>query len=150
MAVSITAWAGSTTKPATKPTAAHTAAHATTAASGKKNAHSKSTSSKSKKSKKTPKKHGQQAIENNRAAEIQEALVKAGYLKAEHASGKMDDNTKTALMKLQADNGWQTKVIPDSRALIKLGLGPDQSAIINRDTAALSAVPKAVAEVPDK
>jgi hypothetical protein len=26
--------------------------------------------------------------------------------------------------KLQADNGWQTKLVPDSRALIKLGLGP--------------------------
>jgi hypothetical protein len=26
--------------------------------------------------------------------------------------------------KLQADNGWQTKLVPDSRAIIKLGLGP--------------------------
>ena len=26
------------------------------------------------------------------------------------------------------DNGWQTKVVPDSRALIKLGLGPNYSA----------------------
>jgi hypothetical protein len=26
--------------------------------------------------------------------------------------------------KLQADNGWQTKIVPDSRAIIKLGLGP--------------------------
>jgi hypothetical protein len=25
--------------------------------------------------------------------------------------------------KLQADNGWQTKLVPDSRAIIKLGLG---------------------------
>ena len=29
------------------------------------------------------------------------------------------------MQKLQADNGWQTKLIPDSRALIKLGLGPE-------------------------
>ena len=26
--------------------------------------------------------------------------------------------------KLQADNGWQTKLVPDARAIIKLGLGP--------------------------
>ena len=30
--------------------------------------------------------------------------------------------------KLQADNGWQTKLVPDSRALIKLGLGPSSAA----------------------
>jgi hypothetical protein len=29
--------------------------------------------------------------------------------------------------KLQADNGWQTKIVPDSRAIIKLGLGPNNS-----------------------
>jgi hypothetical protein len=28
------------------------------------------------------------------------------------------------MTKVQADNGWQTKLVPDSRALIKLGLGP--------------------------
>ena len=50
----------------------------------------------------------------------------------------MDDRTKAALAKLQADNGWQTKIVPDSRALIKLGLGPDQSNIINPDSAALA------------
>jgi hypothetical protein len=27
----------------------------------------------------------------------------------------------------QSDNGWQSKVTPDSRALIKLGLGPKYS-----------------------
>ena len=29
-----------------------------------------------------------------------------------------------AMQKMQGDNGWQTKITPDSRALIKLGLGP--------------------------
>jgi hypothetical protein len=28
------------------------------------------------------------------------------------------------MQKLQAENGWQSKITPDSRALIKLGLGP--------------------------
>ena len=32
------------------------------------------------------------------------------------------------MVRYQADNGWQTKVAPDSRALIKLGLGPNYSA----------------------
>jgi hypothetical protein len=30
------------------------------------------------------------------------------------------------MQKFQSDNGWQTKLIPDSRAIIKLGLGPAQ------------------------
>jgi hypothetical protein len=28
------------------------------------------------------------------------------------------------MQKVQSDNGWQTRITPDSRALIKLGLGP--------------------------
>lgn len=28
------------------------------------------------------------------------------------------------MTRYQADHGWQTKITPDSRALIKLGLGP--------------------------
>jgi hypothetical protein len=30
------------------------------------------------------------------------------------------------MLKYQADHGWQTKLTPDSRAIIKLGLGPTQ------------------------
>ena len=30
------------------------------------------------------------------------------------------------MSKFQSDQGWQTKLTPDSRALIKLGLGPSQ------------------------
>lgn len=80
---------------------------------------------------------GQKQIADDRTREIQTALVKEGYLTGE-PSGVMDDRTKAALAKLQADNGWQTKIVPDSRALIKLGLGPDQSNIINPDSAALA------------
>ena len=35
------------------------------------------------------------------------------------------------MQKYQADQGWQTKLMPDSRALKKLGLGPDYSDAIN-------------------
>ena len=58
-----------------------------------------------------------------RATEIQSALIKSGYMTGE-PSGTWDSQSAAAMQKLQADNGWQTKITPDSRALIKLGLGP--------------------------
>lgn len=58
-----------------------------------------------------------------RATQIQEALIKQGYLTGD-PSGKWDAQSISAMQKLQSDNGWQTKVTPDARALIKLGLGP--------------------------
>jgi hypothetical protein len=73
------------------------------------------------------KKHGQQAIQPERAMQIQQALIRENYLAGE-PTGAWDARTQTALVKYQADNGWQTKVVPDSRALIKLGLGPNYSA----------------------
>jgi hypothetical protein len=66
---------------------------------------------------------GQRGIEPERAKEIQDALIREHYLTAP-ASGQWDANTETAMQKYQADHGWQTKLTPDSRALIKLGLGP--------------------------
>ena len=69
---------------------------------------------------------GQRAIDSARATEIQSALIKSGYLSGE-PSGQWDAQTQAAMQKLQADNGWQTKLIPDSRAIIKLGLGPNHS-----------------------
>ena len=62
-------------------------------------------------------------IEGERATQIQTALVKAGYLTGT-PSGQWDAETQAAMEKLQADNGWQTKLVPDARAIIKLGLGP--------------------------
>lgn len=66
---------------------------------------------------------GQRGIEPARAQEIQTALIKAHYLNGP-ASGAWDATTQTAMEKFQADHGWQTKLVPDSRALIALGLGP--------------------------
>jgi hypothetical protein len=62
-----------------------------------------------------------------RATEIQTALIKQGYLSGE-PTGRWDDQTVSAMQKLQSDNGWQTRITPDSRALIKLGLGPNDAA----------------------
>jgi len=66
---------------------------------------------------------GQRSIDNERATQIQNALIHSGYLTGD-PSGHWDGETEAAMTKLQADNGWQTKLVPDSRAIIKLGLGP--------------------------
>jgi len=66
---------------------------------------------------------GQHVIDDTRATEIQQALGSAGYL-SETPTGHWDATTQSAMQRYQSDNGWQTKLIPDSRAIIKLGLGP--------------------------
>jgi peptidoglycan hydrolase-like protein with peptidoglycan-binding domain len=74
--------------------------------------------------------HGQQAIEPARVIQIQQALVDAHYMSGE-PNGRWDATTIAAMQKYQADHGWQTKLMPDSRALEKLGLGPDYSDATN-------------------
>jgi len=86
--------------------------------------------------------HGQQAIAPERATEIQQALIREHYLTGE-ASGKWDGATETAMQKYQADHGWQTKLMPDSRAIKTLGLGPDYSNAINAKGSSFSAPPPA-------
>lgn len=76
---------------------------------------------------------GQQAIDPDRVTQIQQALVREHYLTGD-ANGKWDTTTQAAMQKYQADNGWQTKLMPDSRAIKKLGLGPDYSTAINAKT----------------
>jgi hypothetical protein len=66
---------------------------------------------------------GQRQIDPERALQIQNALIREHYLTAP-ASGQWDPATEAAMQKYQADHGWQTKLTPDARALIKLGLGP--------------------------
>jgi peptidoglycan hydrolase-like protein with peptidoglycan-binding domain len=80
--------------------------------------------------------HGQRTIDQERTREIQSALIQQHYLSGE-PTGVWDQSTKDALTKFQADNGWQTKLTPDSRALIKLGLGPDHKGLLNPDTASI-------------
>jgi peptidoglycan hydrolase-like protein with peptidoglycan-binding domain len=81
------------------------------------------TSPKSSRRPRTTKPAGQRSIDDTRATQIQSSLIKSGYLSGE-ASGHWDSQTQAAMQKFQEDNGWQTKIIPDSRAIIKLGLGP--------------------------
>ena len=112
-----------------------------------------STSSKSKHTKHSSKKHGktshakkvrgQRVIDDQRAGQIQSALIREHYLDGE-PSGQWDQRTKDAMQKYQAANGWQTKNVPDSRALIKLGLGPSKDNLINPETAATASVPASI------
>jgi peptidoglycan hydrolase-like protein with peptidoglycan-binding domain len=81
--------------------------------------------------------HGQQAIDPERATQIQQALIREHYLTGE-ATGRWDSDTEAAMRKFQADQGWQTKLMPDSRALKMLGLGPDYSGAINAKTSAFA------------
>ncbi len=70
---------------------------------------------------------GQRVMDSSRATEIQQALIQAHYLSGS-PTGQWDADTQAAMVKYQTDNGWQSKITPDSRALIKLGLGPKQDA----------------------
>lgn len=97
----------------------------------------RSTSSKGKKAHKRGRQRGQQKIDAVRAREIQEALVREHYLDGP-ASGVWDAKSQSAMERFQADNGWQSKVVPDSRALIKLGLGPDHEHLLNPESAMTS------------
>lgn len=75
-------------------------------------------------------------MDSERVREIQAALIREHYLDGE-PNGEWDSRSKAAMQKFQADQGWQSKVVPDSRALIKLGLGPDHAGLLNPDTAAI-------------
>lgn len=81
--------------------------------------------------------HGQRTIGEERTREIQSALIREHYLSGD-PSGVWDADSKDAMTRYQAANGWQTKVTPDSRALIKLGLGPDHKDLLNPDTAVVA------------
>jgi hypothetical protein len=126
-------WAGGITLPA--PTKDSSQQKSSAVSSPNHGAHLALVSSKrhhkSKKHKSKRKKvRGQKAIKGDRAREIQTALIREGYLNGE-PSGTWDQPTKDAMSRYQADHGWQTKTLPDSRALIQLGLGPSHEDAIN-------------------
>jgi hypothetical protein len=87
---------------------------------------------------------GQRGIDPDRAREIQSALIQQHYMTGT-PSGQWDAETESAMLKYQADHGWQTKLTPDSRALIKLGLGPNHNAETPATPAEASSSPSAPA-----
>ena len=128
--------------------AARTSGPGRSNAKKKATAHSSSSSSKAARSSKSRKsgktqrasrrnwrRKGQQAIQSDRAREIQTALIRERYLTGE-PSGVWDDSTRKALMQYQGDHGWQTKRLPDARALIELGLGPTHDGLLNPESMA--------------
>jgi hypothetical protein len=110
----------STSTQATKPTTA--SAHKT--ASRRRKLHRTASS----------RKRGQQKIDPQRSQEIQEALIREHYLSGE-PSTTWNDAAQKAMQRYQAEHGWQSKEVPDSRALIKLGLGPDHEHLLNPESA---------------
>lgn len=60
---------------------------------------------------------------SDRITEIQQALIREGYLKQE-ATGKWDGATRSAMSQYQQANGFASTGLPDSKSLMKLGLGP--------------------------
>jgi hypothetical protein len=111
------------------PLSAQTNSSPTTPVTHKKKSHKKVSS-----------KRGQQKIDPQRAHDIQAALIREHYLTGK-PSGIWDDTSQKAMQKYQADHGWQSKTTPDSRALIKLGLGPDHDHLLNPESAMTSAPP---------
>ena len=105
------------------------------AKSSKSKAHS--TSRKGKHSKKANWRRGQQKMDSDRAHQVQAALIREHYLTGE-PTGVWDQKSQNAMVRFQAANGWQTKVVPDSRALIKLGLGPSNDHLLNPESAMTS------------
>ena len=90
---------------------------------------------------------GQRTIDDARAEQIQASLIKSGYLSGE-VTGHWDSQTEAAMARYQGDNGWQTKLVPDSRAIIKLGLGPPQTSTSKAHPSGFMAEPGASAKLP--
>jgi hypothetical protein len=146
----------STSDPAAqKSTTAKTASHKPHASTSKSNGSSAGvkkssskthTSGKKSSKKKSARARGQQKIDSERAQAIQEALIREHYMSGE-ASGTWNQASEDAMRKYQADHGWQSKTVPDSRALIKLGLGPSKDGLLNPDSA-MTTVPDAARAEP--
>lgn len=96
--------------------------------------HSSKRTSRKSKSKRV---RGQQKIDSGRATSIQQALIREHYLSGE-PSGVWDGASEAAMRRYQSDHGWQTKEVPDSRALITLGLGPNNDHLLNPESAMTS------------
>jgi len=107
----------------------------------------KRTSSHGKSKKKTRRVRGQQKIDAERARQIQEALIREHYLSGD-AGNSWNESSEAAMRHFQADHGWQTKTVPDSRALIALGLGPNQDHLLNPESAMTSVPVKSAASGP--
>lgn len=122
-----------TQKPATKK-ATHKRHTTSASTASTKTSHTGKRSSRRKKSTRV---RGQQKIDTDRARSIQEALIREHYLSGE-PTGSWNAASEEAMRRYQADHGWQSKTVPDSRALISLGLGPSKDHLLNPESAMTS------------
>jgi SRSO17 transposase len=133
-------YATTSTKKTSQPSKAKVAGSRPASSTQASARHSSSKSRKKKRSRKTAKnwrKRGQQNIDSQRTRDIQESLIREHYLEGK-PTGQWDQASQSAMRRYQADNGWQSKTVPDSRALIKLGLGPDHEHLLNPESAMTS------------
>jgi hypothetical protein len=133
-------------KPATKSSSAAHQATAKSSTTSHTLSHAATTKKSSRKKKPTRVK-GQQKIDPERARSIQEALIREHYLTGE-PSGTWNQESEDAMRKFQADHGWQSKTVPDSRALISLGLGPNHDHLLNPESAMTTAPASHAASAP--
>jgi len=122
----------STAKKSVGGTAAKSGTHAGTVSHASSTKHKRGSSRTVASKGKKPR--GQQKIDSDRVQAIQEALIRAHYLTGA-ASGTWNQTSEDAMRRYQADHGWQSKTVPDSRALIKLGLGPSHDHLLNPESA---------------
>ena len=123
----------STVPQKTTSTSSHTHHSASSTSTGGKKSTAKSTGKRSS-ARKSSRERGQQKIDSVRATAIQQALIREHYLTGEPA-GTWDEVSEEAMRRYQADHGWQSKTVPDSRALISLGLGPSKDHLLNPESA---------------
>lgn|SRR5215472_4141028 len=128
----------STADATTKPSTTNKASTASTHSSASSKTHAASAKKRSRK--KTARVRGQQKIDPERAQAIQEALIREHYLTGT-PTGEWNAASEDAMRRYQGDNGWQSIVVPDSRALIKLGLGPSNDHLLNPESA-MTTVPE--------
>jgi hypothetical protein len=121
-------------KPKTASPKKHGKAAGTQAKSGTATTHGKSNYASSHKTGRRKTARGQQKIDPERAQAIQEALIREHYLSGA-AAGTWNQSSEEAMRRYQADHGWQSKTVPDSRALISLGLGPSHDHLLNPESA---------------
>ena len=71
---------------------------------------------------------GQQRPTAERIREIQQALLRAGYLEGK-PTGRWDAKTRAAMRRLQEENGLPVTGKLDARSLVKLGLGSETAGV---------------------
>jgi hypothetical protein len=137
----------STTAKKTTPASTKTQTSSSSSAAKKTSSKTRTTGKRSRK--KSARVRGQQKIDSGRAQEIQEALIREHYLTGT-PTGTWNQASEDAMRRYQEDNGWQSKEVPDSRALIKLGLGPSKNGLLNPESAMTSTpdVPKSDSPLP--